>query len=365
MERFVILQKFNFKGGLKSTLILFICICTIICTSTVNLFADSQTVFITGEDLYNLLSTGTWECLVTDDSTVVQIDSSNMSVLDDGSFCVNFASNLTGEFVGSQSISFNTLMSYSGVTRVRLLIASAFNFNVMGSTAVWGDGYNYVGGIVGSDVVAFENTTDNYDTQWIDIVLKGTSTSQTSTVQLNTLECNPDSVDMSEIYCTTSVDTNLSDATFTYITYATAIKGIEVTFDENSSGGGSSDGGTYEDLINQIAIGNALADEYYQTVTTPTEEDNSKVDDLNQKFEDTQQIVDDYNQVMDNVDKPLADDVINDDTVDDVLNDEDVAEGLEILGEILNTFQSVKWIITFLLITLVIGLIKYILFGKG
>ncbi|MBQ8624153.1 MAG: hypothetical protein IJ424_07285 [Oscillospiraceae bacterium] len=120
-----------------------------------------------------------------------------------------------------------------------------------------------------------------------------------------------------------------------------------------------------EGITNAIEKQASQDKEYQDSITKSTEEDNSKLDELEQDMQDVQNKADEYNEVMDSVETPEAEEVIPEDSVSDILDNEDVSEGQPYIFSILESLQSITWILTMILISVTVGIIKYIIYGKS
>lgn len=103
----------------------------------------------------------------------------------------------------------------------------------------------------------------------------------------------------------------------------------------------------------------------HEDLTTSTEEDKAELDELEQDFQDVKDKADEYNEAMESVDKPEADEVLSEDAVADIFENEDVSQGQPYIFSILESLQSITWLLTMILISVTVGIIKYIIYGKS
>lgn len=103
----------------------------------------------------------------------------------------------------------------------------------------------------------------------------------------------------------------------------------------------------------------------HEDLTTSTDEDKAELNELEQDFQDVKDKADEYNEAMESVDKPEADDVLSDDAVADIFENEDVSQGQPYIFSILESLQSITWLLTMILISVTVGIIKYIIYGKS
>ena len=96
----------------------------------------------------------------------------------------------------------------------------------------------------------------------------------------------------------------------------------------------------------------------------PTEEDISAVDEIEQGMQDAQDKADEFKDAMDDVETPDVDEVLPDDSVDQILQDENIVDGQPYIFSILESLQSITWLLLMILISVTVGVIRYIIYGK-
>lgn len=116
----------------------------------------------------------------------------------------------------------------------------------------------------------------------------------------------------------------------------------------------------------EYVIGQQVAQdkEFYDSVTEQTEEDKTALDEIEQGMQDAQDKADEFKDAMGDVETPEVEDVLPDDSVDNILQDENIVEGQPYIFSILESLQSITWLLLMVLISVTVGVIKYIIYGK-
>ncbi len=152
-------------------------------------------------------------------------------------------------------------------------------------------------------------------------------------------------------------------------TYANAVQGVHFGIKSLSLTYAADD---YNEIEEQLKSVNKslkeIENQLYvieESLTVPSESDIEELDKLDEEFKAAQDKADEYTDVMDSVDTPDPDEVMPEDGVDQIFEDPDVSAGKPYVFNILESLQSITWLLTMILISVTVGILKYIIYGKS
>lgn len=379
------------KNSLKKLIVVITCL-YIVVSLCVPISASENTVTITGQDLYNLLVSGRWTASITlgsDSNSTLTLDNGlGMSVsLSDNGICAasfyfkvdDYIGSVTTDYIHSPNIKFATSSAYSGVADFDVTIGGSTSFSITHSGGVANNqsmlsdfGFLLFNGESPVGTASAVSTT--YESSKFTYYYPSGSSlvSATQSVLLYNAHCSLDSSsDVTGFNIYTNQNNNLDFTTYSgvscsYVCTTFTVTNITVTCSSSSSAGDIKDDldDAASDVAAAIKAQTGVQEKFYSNMLTPTDADNIRLDDQQQAFDDVQAKVDDYNEAKDSVDTPEAEDVIADDAVDTILQDENIVAGQSYVFSILKTLQGVTWILTMILISVTVGVIKFIIYGK-
>lgn len=317
--------------------------------------ADTTTVTITGEDLQALLMSGQWEATYTADGVNYNAMNIGSTIEQNSVVLISDISASGGSYSGS-IFRLGSTVDYTNVIGFSISLAGGTNYTVNYGPLYQGiEKFDSVGGyLLGSsriDLPTVNEATGQYGT--VDIYNDITSTYDTYMLFYISKTFEPMNLREFIINCNSSFNLNSNQHTnITLNNIKTAITRIKITFANLSD---------TEVIKNQLKIAN----EYLEEITNSSSDDVLRIDDIEKEFSEVQDKAEEYNEVMDSVETPEAEEVIPEDSVADILDDENVSEGQPYIFSILESLQSITWILTMILISVVVGIIKYIIYGKS
>lgn len=356
--------------------------------SDYNESSDTVEYVFYADALYELFSKGIWSFTYTLNDELYTTTSMSLSYDTDGYGVVMSVyptdSSLSGSLTGADYIiEFNEV--YDDVISVESYVASTFTvkdtFTSTPSYYIANGAYMHLysdtGLTYGSSVLSTLTSNAGYISYYD---YDGSTRYYRENIPLlhfdvDSFDSNNDSI-YTMSYHVSYGFTRLSDVYFTSSSFA--IKELRITcLGENSA--------KLDELISKLETTNtkidAVADEvrkveyvigqqvaqdkeFYDSVTEQTEEDKTALDEIEQGMQDAQDKADEFKDAMGDVETPKVEDVLPDDSVDNILQDENIVEGQPYIFSILESLQSITWLLLMVLISVTVGVIKYIIYGK-
>lgn len=355
---------------------------------------DTTTVTITGQDLYNLLASGYWTASIPlgTDGTIFTTDNNlgmTLYLSDNGICSASFyfkvddvVSSVVADYIDSPNILFSTSSDYSDVVDFCVTLGGSTSFSISHSGGVAENKVSLkdFGLILHNDssVVGTASgvpTSKNSSAFTYYYPFGNTLTSATQSVLLYNVDCvlsSSSNVTGFNIFSSQNGNLDFTSSSYAnvqtaYVCTTLAISNITVTCSSSVGAGDIEDDidSAASDVSAAIKEQTEVQEKFYSNMLTPTDEDKSKLDDLEQNMQDTQDKVDDYNEAKDSVETPDPEDVLPGDSVDNILQDENITQGQSYIFSILESLQAVTWILLMILISVTVGVIKYIIYGKS